>query len=351
VFIASTFYDLRDLRGSLEAFVRRLGMEPVLAERGSVTYEADEHLDKSCYREVERCDILVLIIGGRYGSRASESDKAQPTDAAYESVTKSELKTALGKRIPVYILLKQDVQAEYRVWQRNRSAKVEWAATSDPEVFSFLEWIEALPIPRPVQAFTDASGVEEWLEEQWLGYFKLLLGERGEREQLRSMAAGLEEMREINETLKRYLELVVAQSASTEGDQLIKNERDRLIRAKLENALRVNQFAQGFRDKGLPPDDIVDCIREAKSFTDLADRLTVGSAQDIQLQIYRSLSRPGHPYRRDVNRLRRAMDKAILGETPDDPAVLMAGGAKFHASVAAAFDDGVIWDDPPGSRD
>jgi hypothetical protein len=80
VFISSTFYDLKQVRSSLEVFIRGLGFDPVLSEKGSIAYTPDVPLDESCYREAQGCDVFVLIIGGRYGSEVS-GDKRDESNA------------------------------------------------------------------------------------------------------------------------------------------------------------------------------------------------------------------------------------------------------------------------------
>ena len=78
IFISSTYYDLKDIRSSLDNFVESLGFEPILSEKGNIAYTPDTPLDESCYREVENADVFVLIVGGRYGSETSAKDK-KPT--------------------------------------------------------------------------------------------------------------------------------------------------------------------------------------------------------------------------------------------------------------------------------
>lgn len=68
VFISSTFYDLRQVRTDLDQFIMALGYEPVRNEEGDIPYGQDEELEKYCYEEIKNCDILVSIIGGRFGS-------------------------------------------------------------------------------------------------------------------------------------------------------------------------------------------------------------------------------------------------------------------------------------------
>jgi hypothetical protein len=57
----------------LETFSQSLGYEPVLSEKGDIAYTPDLPLDESCYREAAGADVLVLIIGGRYGTEKSDS--------------------------------------------------------------------------------------------------------------------------------------------------------------------------------------------------------------------------------------------------------------------------------------
>ena len=96
VFISSTFYDLRQVRADLERFIKELGYEPVLNERGSIPYEAKEQLEEYCYREIELCEILLALIGGRYGTGSKRSPY---------SISQLELKTAMDKGKQVYVFV------------------------------------------------------------------------------------------------------------------------------------------------------------------------------------------------------------------------------------------------------
>src|SRR5271165_5512925 len=97
VFVSSTFYDLRYVRSSLEGLIDSLGFEPILSEKGAVTYAPDLPLDESCYRDVSGVDILVLIIGGSYGSPTSKDIGARTGEfySSYESITRAEYRTAI----------------------------------------------------------------------------------------------------------------------------------------------------------------------------------------------------------------------------------------------------------------
>ena len=85
VFVSSTYYDLKYIRASLAEFIESLGFEAILHERGAIPYLPNIDLDESCRIELQNADIVILIIGGRYGSPSSRSTGA-PAPGVYESV-------------------------------------------------------------------------------------------------------------------------------------------------------------------------------------------------------------------------------------------------------------------------
>lgn len=70
VFISSTYFDLKNIRADLERFIKSQGYEPVLNERGHIAYGTKEKLEEYCYKEIQISDILISIVGGRYGSQS-----------------------------------------------------------------------------------------------------------------------------------------------------------------------------------------------------------------------------------------------------------------------------------------
>ena len=121
VFVSSTYYDLKHIRASLEAFISSLGYESVLFESGDIAFQHEKALDLSCYEAVESSHIFVLIIGGRYGSAASGQTRptAKPDEMYdfYNSITVEEYRKARQKDIPIYIFLEKSVAAEYLTYR------------------------------------------------------------------------------------------------------------------------------------------------------------------------------------------------------------------------------------------
>lgn len=116
IFVSSTFYDLKPIREDLYHFIRQYNYEPIESEAGDIGYVPGQNLDKSCYTAMKDCDMAILIIGGRYGSAASdETDE----DGDYISVTHKEFRTAVENGVPVYAFIEQAVNTEYELYNSN----------------------------------------------------------------------------------------------------------------------------------------------------------------------------------------------------------------------------------------
>lgn len=170
VFVSSTYYDLRVLRADIGRFLRDLGYEPVLFEQGHVPYGKDNALEDYCYKELASCDIVINIIGGKFGTRSR---------GAESSVTQKELKKAIEAGKQVYIFIEKGVLSEFRTWQSNKTLKdFVPTAVNDLKIYSFIEEIFALPSGNPVEGFETSEDIVRFLKEQFAGLFQRLLQEK-----------------------------------------------------------------------------------------------------------------------------------------------------------------------------
>lgn len=175
VFISSTYYDMRSLRDDLDRFVRNLGYEPVRHERGQISYGKEEVPELYAYREIDLCDILVCIIGGRFGSNASGTSS---------SITHKELKTAIERGKQVYIFVEDNVQHEHRLYLANKgNDNLKYTAVDNVKIHEFLEEINALPRGNPIFTFSVSSDIQQLLQEQFAGLFQRLLLESVTKQQ------------------------------------------------------------------------------------------------------------------------------------------------------------------------
>lgn len=131
VMVSSTFYDLRHVRADLRHFIGdELGLTPLLSELPSFPVDPDLNTIENCRARVEKdADIMVLVIGGRYGSVDLDSDR---------SVTNLEFLAAREKGIPIYVFVEKSILALLPVWRANPTA--DFAAVADtPRLFEFIE--------------------------------------------------------------------------------------------------------------------------------------------------------------------------------------------------------------------
>jgi len=194
IFISSTFYDLRHVRQDLERFVRELGYEPVRNETGAIPYDKSEKLETAAYREVELCDIIVSIVGGRYGSESRD-------DPGY-SISQAELRRALDQGIQVFIFIEKSVLAEFSTYQLNRNlAELRYRFVDNPKIYEFIEQIYALPQNNTIIGFETSTDIIEYLRVQWAGLFQRFL-------QQQARLAAVDLLNEMNTTAQTLRDLV-----------------------------------------------------------------------------------------------------------------------------------------------
>ncbi|MGB2255031.1 MAG: DUF4062 domain-containing protein [Spongiibacter marinus] len=208
IFVSSTYFDMRVVRADLERFIKEIGYEPVLFERGHVPYGKEEALEEYCYREISTCDVLVAIIGGKYGSQAKD-DK--------NSITQKELKTAVELGKQVYIFVERSVHSEYKTYQNNKEVEgFKPASVNDSRVFKFLEEIYGLPAGNPVEPFEISDDITRYLREQWSGLFQRLLQESSRQREVMI----IENLKSTASTLNNLVTFLTEERSK--GDEAIK---------------------------------------------------------------------------------------------------------------------------------
>jgi hypothetical protein len=206
VFLSSTFYDLRYIRNDLERFIKETGYEPVMSERGHIAYGHMDRLEEYCYREISTCDILVHIVGGKYGSQSHKEPY---------SVSQMELKTAHDLHKQIYVFVERTVHVEYRTFLKNEDNKSFLPQYVDNlEIYNFLKKIYGLPSNNVIADFDSVNEIIEYLREQWAGLFQRFLQETSRREDYKISS----NLKSTAETLAKLIQYTTA-----ERDQTIKS--------------------------------------------------------------------------------------------------------------------------------
>ena len=142
VMVSSTFYDLRQIRNDLADFIiSGLGYSTLLSEFPSFPIDPDINTIENCRKRVDKnADILVLIIGGRYGTIDKKTEK---------SITNLEYLTAKRKGIPIYVFIDKQVLSVLHVWKNN----LEGDYSNIVDTTSLFEFIEEIRSKEGVWTF------------------------------------------------------------------------------------------------------------------------------------------------------------------------------------------------------
>lgn len=129
IFVSSTCYDLSQLRSDLSDFIIDIGHTPVLSEYNNFPVNPQLNTIDNCIKNVnENADILLLIVGNRYGSIISSG----------KSITNTEFLTAKQKGIPIFVFIDKKTLATLEFWKENKEGNFE-KFVDNTQIFEFIE--------------------------------------------------------------------------------------------------------------------------------------------------------------------------------------------------------------------
>ena len=201
VFISSTCYDLSLLRSQLRLFIKNMGYEPIMSDYEDILYDTRIHTHTSCVDEVRNCDILVLIIGSRFGGKATSealnkinfevlNNESLSVDSLkekeYLSVTQLEVLKAIEDAIPVYTFIDKRVWHDHALYEKNKTSgiadQIIYPSIEKQEtakyIFNFINFVRLRTRGNNIFTFEKGQDIEETLKKQWSGYFQRLLQEQ-----------------------------------------------------------------------------------------------------------------------------------------------------------------------------
>ncbi len=200
VFISSTCYDLSLLRSQLRSFIKNMCYEPIMSDYEDILYDPRIHTHTSCVDEVKNCDVLILIIGSRFGGKATpealnkiDFESLQNESANVEalketknlSVTQLEVLQAIECGIPVYTFVDKRVWHDHALYEKNKSSdiigKIIFPSIEKQEtakfIFNFINFVRLRTKGNNIFTFEKGQDIEDILKKQWSGYFQRLLQE------------------------------------------------------------------------------------------------------------------------------------------------------------------------------
>lgn len=269
IFISSTCYDLKHIRDELLKFIRAHGLEPVLSERGDIGYSSGaRELDQSCYEAVESSDMIILIVGNRYGSPASgEEDKVFDD---YISVTRKEFKTAIANGMPIFCFADDKVLNEYELYKSNiNNSKIDikdlnFTSIDNINIFKFIQEIYSLKHISMVP-FSHVSDIEDFMNKQFSDMIRKHLESLKNEKQITEMQDAMSEMQFIMKKMDIMIDNVGKKLLEKNGDEYKKilDKQDEVLISNLCERIIYNLeiYVPVYLDKNDVIDILIDAIK------------------------------------------------------------------------------------------
>lgn len=225
IFISSTCFDLGMLRSELRPFIVNMGYEPIMSEYSDILYDPRSHTHVSCINEVASCDLLVLILGRRFGGAATESalecfnfealSKESSSSGIFEqdnkfSITQLEVLKAIENSVPIYAFVEDKVYYDHLVYEKNKHdldliSKIKFPSIQKNEtakyIFEFINYLSHRVHNNTITPFSRLDDIRINLISQWSQLYQRLLSEsrvkQNEIKQYQNFSERLEDLKAV----------------------------------------------------------------------------------------------------------------------------------------------------------
>ena len=171
VFISSTVSDLRHIRDTVRDTIKSLYLIPVMSDYGEIPYMGDAAAEEFCYQTVKDCQIMVLIIGKRYGTESREEPSI--------SVTEKEFRTAQKTVHYLITFLDREVYEAKKIYDANVGMDVKFPGMDNPpKTFAFIDLVNDASANNGIITFSSASEVDVKLRKQLASLMGRLLQDK-----------------------------------------------------------------------------------------------------------------------------------------------------------------------------
>lgn len=268
-----------------------------MSEYADVLFDPRTHTHTSCVNEVKNCDIMVVIIGSRFGGTSVPQalDQIDPsvlqelskdpsfiTEDKPISITQLEVLKAIENNIPIYPFVEKKVYYEHEVYEKNKDNpdiinNIVFPAIDKQDtaqyIFGFLNYIRLRKSGNQFFQFERLQDIENVLKKQWSAYFQRLLYEQRNRD---------EEAKQIDHLNEQFEDLKTAIITS------IENVDQREVANGIVRYRRLSEFLFGIKCEQnfiCTFDGTLDDILKSQNIVDLLDFNEIYSP-DRQRAIY-----------------------------------------------------------------
>lgn len=201
VFVSSTCYDLGIVRSQLRSFLVNLGHDPVMSEYNDVLFDPRSHTHESCAQEIKNADVVILIIGSRFGGTAIpkvisaldfESLKGQSRATKIienpdkMSITQIEILNAIESNVPIFTFIDSRVAYDHLFYEKNKNKgfleSLDFPSIEKKEsatyIFEFINYLRLRSKNNSISEFSKLSDIEDFIKKQWSSLLQRLLFEQ-----------------------------------------------------------------------------------------------------------------------------------------------------------------------------
>jgi hypothetical protein len=246
VFVSSTCYDLNIVRSQLRAYIQNLGHEPVMSDYNDILFDPRNHTHESCVKEISNTDVVILIIGSRYGGVAipkavtsldidnlkSQSKGQKIFDNPDKiSITQLEILKAIESDIPIFTFIDSRVMHDHLFYEKNKDKGIlntlEFPSIEKKDtaiyIFEFINFLRLRSKNNSIVEFSKLADIEEFLRKQWSALFQRLLFEQKHiKSESRRLEAFSEELKDIKSLI---LSSISTEQAKEVGRGVIRYRR------------------------------------------------------------------------------------------------------------------------------
>lgn len=140
VFVSSTCYDLIDVRSEIENVLKENGLTPILSDSSTSDFNINLDINsiECCLVNVKVADVFIIILSQRYGGSLLSSGYGDI------SATHLEYLTAAQNNLPIYMYVRDRLEAEYSIYKKNKEnpgtpLNLSWIKPNDVKIFDILE--------------------------------------------------------------------------------------------------------------------------------------------------------------------------------------------------------------------
>lgn len=288
IFVSSTFYDLKYVREDLSNFIKAHDFEPIMFENGDIGYTPGQALDGACYETMHSADMVLLIIGGNYGSPAEGEVKDEFKE--YISITRNEFKNAVNEGIPIYVFIDSKVYVEYEIYEANYEEiergeiKINFKNVKNINVFRFIKEIKNLG-NLPITEFDKIIQIKDFLSKQWSDMFKKYLAILKDNKNDENIKSTVEDMnllvRKMNLMLESMGKKILTENNSDEYDKVVASQRVIQMCNEINEGFTIQYDEERDGTKNKIIEKLLDVLKEALS-KNIFKKLRYGEENEIR---------------------------------------------------------------------